>query len=104
MHEGLTGRALFRAVAPRLERAHRERLVELARERRARTLAREILQAAEYRVAHRELQLQRAVNQRRAGHYIALRTRKLDQAREQVVAAERHALRLGAIGSVRRAA
>ena len=88
----LTGRALFRAIAPNLERAHRQRQVELAilserrREARRRVLHKEQL------VAHRELQLVRAGATRRAVRdpkYMRQRQQKLQQAiRERETAEE----------------
>lgn len=90
----MKGRALFRAIAPRLERAHRERIVEMARERDHRLLALERLQHKEWLVAHRDLQYHRACT-RRSAAYQRERYQKLEEARRELAAAESHAEQLG---------
>lgn len=82
-------------IAPRLALAYRQRRDELVAERIARHHARERLQRAEWLVAHRELQALRA------GHtgsrrYIKRRTDKLERARRELAAAQRHAQALDA--------
>jgi hypothetical protein len=88
-------RALFALVAPRLERAHRERKLELVQERLARHRARDAELKAERLVAHRELQMVRAGSSGSA-RYIAVRARKLDQARRLLAQAQEKSRRLGA--------
>jgi hypothetical protein len=95
----LNGRALFAAVAPILERAHRERLAEMARERHVRLRALERLQHKERLVAHRELQYERACNRkgRSAVRYANARWRKLQQAYRELDEARQHAEQLGVV-------
>jgi hypothetical protein len=80
-------RALFRAVAPRLELAHRQRIRELEilslRRRRARSKVLEL----EGLVAHREMQLIRAeatTRARRDSRYMEHRNKKLQMARARL--------------------
>lgn len=75
----LTGRALFAAAAPRLERAHRERRAELRQLHSERRFVLGLIHKCEQRIAHRELQEVRALatGDRR---YMARRTNKLKQA------------------------
>lgn len=78
-----TGRALFAAVAPRLERAHRERRLEVAALHRTR---RRLVQAELHKeslLAHRELQLQRAFAAGKMG-YVRHRKAKLEQAQREL--------------------
>lgn len=91
----LSGRELFAAVAPRLERAHRLERAARAEARRARHRAREAELAAERLVAHRDLQLVRAYSVG-DGRYIRRRERKLEQARAQLRRARARSKRLGA--------
>lgn len=91
----MTGRALFERRFPLLAAAYYGRLAELEQERRARLLALEILQAAEYRVAHRELQFARACNRSDARRYQDKRWRKLQDAYKQLEEARERAEALG---------
>jgi hypothetical protein len=87
----VTGRALFRSVAPRLERAHRERRRELAELSVGRRRQRSRVLDLERLVAHRELQVVRSGARRSAardGRYMRDRRRKLDDARGQLARAE----------------
>jgi hypothetical protein len=88
-------RSLFALVAPRLERAHRERRIELVQERLARSRARVAELKAERLVAHRELQYVRAgaVGDRR---YLRRRADKLACARMELAEAQATSRRLGA--------
>lgn len=92
-------RVEFRRVAPRLERAHHERQAELARESAARVTAAAQVLHKKALVAHRELQLIRAGarpgGRRKRDSYIAVRERKLDEARRELERAEARAARLG---------
>lgn len=90
-----TGRDLFALVAPRLERAHRERKVEMVAERLARHVAREQEMRMERLVAHRELQLLRAATTGNV-KYERYRARKLDMARAMLTKAQATSRRLGA--------
>lgn len=83
----LTGRGLFRAVAPRLELAHRQRTAEITRLRAERRTWLNILHEREWAVEHRELQLIRA-GARRQSRYIAERQRKLEAARRALTEAQ----------------
>lgn len=87
------GRDLFRAVAPRLELAHRQRREEIAQRRRQ--LARLADRVLEYErlVAHRELQEIRAaervsLSDKARRQYSKQRFKKLNRAREQLAAAQ----------------
>ena len=91
----MKGRALFAAIAPRLERAHRGRLEELARERAERQRTRDQIFELERLIAHRELQLQRA-NAVGDSTYIARRQRKLNRAVRDLARLNRRAVRIGA--------
>lgn len=87
-----TGRALFAAVAPRLERAHRERRAERDRLRRELALARDILHQATWRLEHRELELIRTEAWSHSKRRLEKRATKLDTAKVQYDAAVRHVL------------
>lgn len=84
----MTGRALFAAVAPRLELAHRERRAEIVvlRARRA-SLTSKVLKK-ERLLAHRDLQTLRVTRR----HSTGVRLAKLRQAERELEAA-RAALR-----------
>lgn len=92
-------RAEFASIAPRLERAHRERRDELAAESRARVRAAGRVLKAQRLVAHRELQLLRAGDRqggRRARErYVRHRANLLEDARKELANAERRARDLG---------
>lgn len=90
----MSDRALFALVAPRLERAHRERKAELVQERLARHRARDAEVKAERLVAHRELQMVRAGSTRNR-KYLKHRARKLEQARSILANAQERSRRLG---------
>lgn len=87
-------RALFVAVAPRLERAHRQRLQEIAQIRVERLRTQDQILETQRLVAHRDLQLQRAnaIGDRR---YISRRQHKLKRAQKDLARLERRAVRLG---------
>lgn len=93
-------RDAFRRVAPRLERAHRERRAELLRERDQRIDAIHRVLKAERLVAHRELQAVRAgavrASRRSRARYVEIRDVKLAAARRELEQARAHARRLGA--------
>jgi hypothetical protein len=95
----LTGRALFAAVAPRLERAHRERRLELAAESLARRRARAQVLDLERLVAHRELQVIRAAGRRgtrrQRERYLQHRENLLRAAEAALARARARAARLG---------
>jgi hypothetical protein len=93
---GLTGRVLFAAIAPRLERAHRQRIDELVREARHRRHVRDRVLRAERMVAHRELQLARATGVKGDGSYYVHRRRKLEQGRKELARLRRLAKKIGA--------
>lgn len=86
------GRDLFRAVAPRLELAHRQRQQELEILSRRRRAARKEVLKWQYLVAHRELQLIRSESTNRAkrdGRYMRGRHNKLQTARRELRRAEK---------------
>lgn len=77
-------RARFRAVAPRLELAHRQRIRELEILSRRRMAARDRVLGWERTVAHRDLQVARAGATKRAAsdeRYMQQRYNKLETAR-----------------------
>lgn len=82
-------------LAPRIARAYRAEVRDLALARERRRTARKRLLKAEWLVAHRDLQLQRAqaIGRRK---YIAQRAAKLTAAREELRKAQDHARRVGA--------
>lgn len=87
-------RAGFAAIAPRLERAHRERLVEMDQERRERSVVLWVLQDVEALVAHRELQYQRACATQSAERQ-RRRYRKLQEAYDRLERIQQRARLLG---------
>lgn len=93
-------RAEFARIAPRLERAHRERRLELAAALQARRDARETVMRLEALVAHRELQVIRAWSRRgsrrQRQRYMTHRENKLQTARTLLERAQARARRLGA--------
>lgn len=80
----------LRDIAPRIGRARDGLLEDWRRERAGRMHHQRLLLAAERLVAHRELQLVRALNTRK-GRYIVERQRKLDSALRQLRQLERTA-------------
>ena len=91
----MSGRFDLAAVAPRLARAHRAQRAHLALELKRRRHARNTVMALEALVAHRDLQLLRAMAKGDA-RYIARRHHKLAQSQEQLRRARAKAHRLGA--------
>lgn len=87
------------AIAPRLAVAHAQRRTELEAARQERRRVRNLLMHKERLVAHRELQLVRAMarpgKRRHRASYIAVRQKKLVQARKELAQVQRRADRLG---------
>jgi hypothetical protein len=78
-----TGRTVFRQVAPRLERAHREERDRLILLDKARAKFLHEIHDLERLVAHRELQELRAgIAKRRRAKYVHERSRKLREAQD----------------------
>lgn len=86
-------RATFRAVAPRLELAHRQERERLAAASVERIAAANAVVKAQRLVAHRELQLLRAAT--RNARYYRRRAAKVEEARGELRAAYARARRAG---------